>query len=35
MKYPSCVLLGERAKGTTISIAFAGKKVNGKILELK
>ena len=25
MKYPSCVLLGERAKGTTISIAFAGK----------
>ncbi len=24
MKYPSCVLLGERAKGTTISIAFAG-----------
>lgn len=25
MKYPSCVLLGDRAKGTTISIAFAGK----------
>ena len=25
MKYPSCVLLGEKAKGTTISIAFAGK----------
>lgn len=25
MKYPSCILLGERAKGTTISIAFAGK----------
>jgi len=24
MKYPSCILLGERAKGTTISIAFAG-----------
>ena len=28
MKYPSCVLLGERAKGTTISIAFAGKGQN-------
>ncbi|HHT99104.1 MAG TPA: Fe-S cluster assembly protein SufB [Acholeplasma sp.] len=25
MKYPSCILLGERAKGTNISIAFAGK----------
>ncbi len=25
MKYPSCILLGERAKGTTISIAFASK----------
>jgi Fe-S cluster assembly protein SufB len=25
MKYPACILLGERAKGTTISIAFAGK----------
>ncbi|MDY0276650.1 MAG: Fe-S cluster assembly protein SufB [Acholeplasma sp.] len=25
MKYPSCVLLEEHAKGTTISIAFAGK----------
>src|SRR5690554_1805190 len=25
MKYPSCVLLGEGAKGTTISIAFASK----------
>lgn len=25
MKYPSCILLGERAKGTTISVAFAGK----------
>lgn len=24
MKYPSCILLGEYAKGTTISIAFAG-----------
>jgi len=24
MKYPACVLRGERAKGTTISIAFAG-----------
>ena len=24
MKYPSCVLKGDRAKGTTISIAFAG-----------
>lgn len=25
MKYPSCVLVGDGAKGTTISIAFAGK----------
>ena len=25
MKYPACVLAGEGAKGTTISIAFAGK----------
>jgi len=25
MKYPACILLGEHAKGTTISIAFAGK----------
>ena len=25
MKYPSCILKGDRAKGTTISIAFAGK----------
>lgn len=25
MKYPSCILLGNRAKGNTISIAFAGK----------
>jgi len=25
MKYPSCILMGDRAKGTTISIAFAGK----------
>ena len=25
MKYPACILLGEGAKGTTISIAFAGK----------
>jgi Fe-S cluster assembly protein SufB len=24
MKYPACILKGERAKGTTISIAFAG-----------
>lgn len=24
MKYPSCILMGEYAKGTTISIAFAG-----------
>src|SRR5690606_3467899 len=25
MKYPSCILKGDYAKGTTISIAFAGK----------
>ncbi len=25
MKYPTCILKGDRAKGTTISIAFAGK----------
>ena len=25
MKYPSCILKGDRAKGTTISIAFAGR----------
>lgn len=25
MKYPACILKGDRAKGTTISIAFAGK----------
>ncbi len=25
MKYPSCILKGDHAKGTTISIAFAGK----------
>lgn len=24
MKYPTCILKGERAKGTTVSIAFAG-----------
>ena len=24
MKYPACILKGERAKGTTVSIAFAG-----------
>ena len=24
MKYPACILAGEGAKGTTISIAFAG-----------
>ena len=24
MKYPACILAGERAKGTTVSIAFAG-----------
>ncbi len=28
MKYPSCILLGDRAKGTTISIAFAGKNMH-------
>ncbi|MCF7925809.1 MAG: Fe-S cluster assembly protein SufB [Candidatus Izimaplasma sp.] len=28
MKYPSCILKGDRAKGTTISIAFAGKGMN-------
>jgi len=28
MKYPSCILKGDRAKGTTISIAFAGKNMN-------
>lgn len=25
MKYPACILMGPKAKGTTISIAFAGK----------
>ncbi len=25
MKYPACVLKGDRAKGTTVSVAFAGK----------
>lgn len=25
MKYPACILKGEKAKGTTVSIAFAGK----------
>jgi len=25
MKYPACILMGQKAKGTTISIAFAGK----------
>jgi Fe-S cluster assembly protein SufB len=25
MKYPACILLGKRSKGTTVSIAFAGK----------
>ncbi len=25
MKYPACILKGDRAKGTTVSIAFAGK----------
>lgn len=24
MKYPACILVGEKAKGTTVSIAFAG-----------
>ena len=28
MKYPACILLGKEAKGTTISIAFAGKNQN-------
>ena len=28
MKYPSCILMGDRAKGTTISIAFAGEGMN-------
>ncbi|MEC9485599.1 MAG: Fe-S cluster assembly protein SufB [Candidatus Izemoplasma sp.] len=28
MKYPSCILKGDRSKGTTISIAFAGKGMN-------
>jgi Fe-S cluster assembly protein SufB len=28
MKYPSCILKGDRAKGTTVSIAFAGKGMN-------
>ena len=28
MKYPACILKGDRAKGTTISIAFAGKGMN-------
>ena len=28
MKYPACVLKGDRAKGTTISIAFAGEGMN-------
>lgn len=28
MKYPSCILKGDRAKGTTISIAFSGKNMN-------
>ncbi len=28
MKYPSCILKGDRAKGTTISIAFAGKNMH-------
>ena len=34
MKYPNCVLLGEGAKGSTLSIAFAGK-VKYKMLVLK
>ena len=33
MKYPACILLGEYAKGTTISIAFAEKPT--KTLALK
>lgn len=28
MKYPACILKGDRAKGTTISIAFAGEGMN-------
>lgn len=28
MKYPTCILKGDRAKGTTISIAFAGAGMN-------
>ncbi len=28
MKYPSCILKGDRAKGTTISIAFAGENMH-------
>ena len=28
MKYPACILRGEGAKGTTVSIAFAGKNQN-------
>ncbi|MFP4077671.1 MAG: Fe-S cluster assembly protein SufB [Candidatus Izemoplasmataceae bacterium] len=28
MKYPTCILKGDRAKGTTISIAFAGKNMH-------
>lgn len=28
MKYPTCILKGDRAKGTTISIAFAGEGMN-------
>lgn len=28
MKYPACILKGDRAKGTTISIAFAGAGMN-------
>ncbi|MGS0972073.1 MAG: Fe-S cluster assembly protein SufB [Candidatus Izemoplasmataceae bacterium] len=28
MKYPACILKGDRARGTTISIAFAGKGMN-------
>jgi len=28
MKYPTCLLKGDRSKGTTISIAFAGKGMN-------
>ncbi len=35
MKYPNCVLLGEGAKGSTLSIAFAGKGQVGKMPVLK